>query len=107
MVQNERGTSNVFSEYEALLVGDVATGINDKYVNFKDHTKVTEKCVLKLRSGTPVTQFVFGHVDEDEDLEDEITANLASKTTIRHHERPNELLPPLASSGMPTQTQTK
>ncbi|KAK4893608.1 hypothetical protein LTR27_008075 [Elasticomyces elasticus] len=44
-----------------MIVGDTAFGLDAKYEKMRDWREVDESCLKKLRSGKPVTQFVFGH----------------------------------------------
>ncbi|KAK5737104.1 hypothetical protein LTR17_006887 [Elasticomyces elasticus] len=55
-----------------LIVGDAATGANAKYRKMEEWKQVDERCLLRLKDGQPVTQFVFGFSDFDDDLDDEI-----------------------------------
>ncbi|KAK3636548.1 hypothetical protein LTR56_014174 [Elasticomyces elasticus] len=78
-----------------LIVGDAATGANARYQKMDDWRQVDERCLLRLKNGQPVTQFVFGFSDFDDDLDDEIGKLGSGKVTIRHHECPNSVLAPM------------
>ncbi|TKA61635.1 hypothetical protein B0A55_10754 [Friedmanniomyces simplex] len=82
---------------KSLLIGDTATGIDRKYHQTADWSKVDEKCRLKLRSGTPVTQYVFGlRDDEDDDIDlEQINNKQSDRTSIRMVDKPNIKLPPM------------
>lgn len=83
---------------KSLLIGDIASGINSKYCGMSDWKQVTERCILKGKDGKKVTQFVFGHV-QDDDIEDEMN-KLESRTTIRKSENPRMKLPPMSAQAL-------
>ncbi|KAK3624409.1 hypothetical protein LTR56_021033 [Elasticomyces elasticus] len=75
------------------IIGDTASGPHVKYEKMKDWTEVDEKCVLRLRSGRPVTQFVFDHAD-NYGLEEKLEELGNGWVSIRDAERPSKILPP-------------
>ncbi|SMQ46576.1 unnamed protein product [Zymoseptoria tritici ST99CH_3D7] len=83
----------------ALLVGDIATGLNSRSTPLKSWEEVSDKHTLKLKSGQRATQFVFDYefIGRHEDYEEFIDAvnKLESRFTIRDIERPNVILPPI------------
>lgn len=80
-----------------LLVGDTVTGINRAYNRMQNWTDIGEKHLLKLESGEPVTQFVFGH--RPDDLQDEMN-RLEKFTTIRNANQSRALYEPLSAEAI-------
>ncbi|KAK5709155.1 hypothetical protein LTR17_020031 [Elasticomyces elasticus] len=77
-----------------MIVGDAAFGPNMKYEKMRGWREVDERCVKKLGSGRPVTQFVFGHSGDCE-FEEMIEGLGDGRVSVRDFERPSEILPPL------------
>ncbi|KAK5168089.1 uncharacterized protein LTR77_006657 [Saxophila tyrrhenica] len=81
-----------------ILIGDTAQLDNGEYKdNISDWKGVTDRCILKKRNREPVTQFVFGHNEQDDKIY-RMLNSLERNTSIRDDRNPNQILPPKATA---------